>query len=61
MNEPLTARQYFETAISAYPEHADSFHQLAVIQNAQGDSEAAIESLRKSVEIEIQNLKLTIC
>ncbi len=55
LNDPLTARKYFETAISTFPEHADSFHQLAIIQNTEGDSEAAIESLRKSVEIEIQN------
>ncbi len=54
-DEPNTAQKHFENALATDPEHAGAHHQIAILQHAEGDSQAAIESLRRSVEIEIQN------
>lgn len=48
-------RQHFEAALAIDSQHPGVHHQLAILQHEAGDNEAAIESLRKSVEIEIQN------
>jgi tetratricopeptide (TPR) repeat protein len=49
------ARTHLEEGIRANPHHWGILHQIAIDEARSGNDELAIEHLRKSVEIEIQN------
>ena len=49
------ARKHLDEGIIANPHHPGILHQLAINENQNENNELAIELLRKSVEIEIQN------
>jgi tetratricopeptide (TPR) repeat protein len=51
----VQARQHFESALAADSLHSGAHHHIAIIHHEEGDDESAIESLRRSVEIEIEN------